>query len=134
MRRAAGFGLAISMLAVSACGGGDAGGSQGAAAAGETAFRACSSCHATAAPGTREGDMRLVGPNLHGVVGRPAGSVPGFIYSRAMENSGLVWDEATLDAFLASPQTVVRGTRMSYFGEPDAATRQAIIDYLKTLK
>ena len=130
------IGLAISVFALAACGGDDQKAAQPLSGAelGKSAFRVCASCHTTAPRGTREGDMRMVGPNLHGIVGQPAAAVPGFAYSQAMRNSGLVWDEAALDAFIEHPQTVVRGTRMSFFGEPDPEKRKAIVDYLKTLK
>ncbi len=129
-------GTAAALFTLAACGG-ENGGSQtppSGADLGKSAFRVCASCHMTAPRGTREGDMRMVGPNLHGVVGQPAASVPGFAYTQAMRDSGLVWDEATLDAFIEHPQTLVRGTRMSFFGEPDPEKRKAIVEYLKTQK
>lgn len=97
-------------------------------------YRACAVCHASAPPGTPAGDMRLVGPSLWGVYGRPAGRLDGYAYTTAMRKANIVWDVSTLDAFIANPQAVVRGTRMSYAGEPDAEKRAAIIEYLKTLQ
>lgn len=127
---------AVSLLALAACGGEDEAKSEplNGAALGEREFRACAICHTTAPRGTKAGDIRLIGPNLHGIVGRPAGSLSDFAYTRAMRDSGLVWDEATLDAFIEKPQAVVRGTRMSYLGETDPEARKAIIEYLKTLQ
>ncbi|GAB4517555.1 MAG: cytochrome c family protein [Amphiplicatus sp.] len=104
------------------------------AALGEQEYRACAICHASAPPGTPAGDMRLVGPSLWGVYGQPAARLDGYAYTKAMREADIVWDEATLDAFIANPQAVVRGTRMSYAGEPDPETRAAIIAYLKTLQ
>lgn len=88
------------------------------------AFAACRACH-TVDKGGRNG----VGPNLYGVVGRPAASVPGFTYSAAMKGSKLRWDAATLDQFIAAPTKKVPGTRMP-IGMADPAKRAAIIAYL----
>jgi len=87
----------------------------------------CRTCHTV-----KEGDNRL-GPSLAGVVGRKAGSLPGFPYSDAMKKSGIVWDEATLDRFIADPQSVVRGNGMSpYTGMSAAEDRAAVIAFLKS--
>lgn len=85
----------------------------------------CSTCHSVE-PG-RSG----LGPNLGGVVGRKAGSVPGYAYSPAMKTSRIVWTTAKLDAFLAKPQAVVKGTRMFYPGLTDRKARAAVISYLQ---
>lgn len=108
----------------------DAGSSAAVAAADPRppAFVQCKVCHAVTA-GTNG-----VGPSLSGVVGRKAGTVPGFAYSDAMKGSGLTWDEATLDPYLTAPMKVVPGTKMTYAGQPDAAMRKEVIEYLKTLK
>jgi cytochrome c len=89
------------------------------------AYVQCISCHSVE-PG-RNG----VGPSLHRIVGSKAASVPGYNYSPALKQSGLTWDEATLDAWLAAPAKLVPGNKMAYFGQPDPAKRKAIIDYLK---
>lgn len=96
-------------------------------AAPEGAFASCAACHGPAAAANP-------GPDLRGVMGRPAGRVPGFRYSRAMRNARIVWDAATLDAFLANPQAVVPGTTMPYAGEPDAGRRAEIIAALAALQ
>lgn len=89
-------------------------------------FAQCASCHsATATAG--------IGPGLLGVIGRTAGTAPGFRFSPAMKRAKFTWDEAKLDAFLADPQKVVPGTLMPYSGMPAAADRAAIVGYLKTL-
>ncbi|WP_287290985.1 c-type cytochrome [Mesorhizobium sp.] len=75
----------------------------GDAALGQRAFQRCSGCHSTA-------DQKKAGPGLGGIVGRPAGSMKGYRYSKALKSSGLVWDEATLDRFLAAPREVVPKT------------------------
>ncbi|MGE0409400.1 MAG: cytochrome c family protein [Amphiplicatus sp.] len=103
------------------------------AASGQALFRTyCAICHAAAAPGGPESKVVRAGPNLFGVYGRPAGALD-FAYSKALKNSGLVWDEARLDLFLANPQKLAPGTLMGFNGEPDPQKRRAIIDYLKSL-
>ncbi len=97
--------------------------------AGKAKFAMCGACHAVAA-----GAPRKIGPNLAGVVGRKAGAEPGFVYSPALKASRLVWNDATLDKWLASPFKLVPGNRMAYAGMPDAAARANVIAYLRTLK
>jgi cytochrome c len=94
--------------------------------AGEAVFkRNCAVCHMTAA-----GQNRL-GPSLAGIVGRKAGTVPGFVYSEANKNSGVTWDEATLDTYLQDPKKFMPGTKMVSPGVKDADARAALIAYLK---
>lgn len=97
--------------------------------AAQVAFNnACRTCHSM-----REGDHRL-GPSLAGVVGRKAGSIEGYGFSSAMQQSGVVWDEATLDAFIANPDKVVHGNAMKpYGGIDDPAQRKEIVAYLKSI-
>ena len=97
-------------------------------AAAPPAFNACKACH-TVNKGGRNG----IGPNLNGVVGRPAASVAGFNYSPALKASKLRWDAKTLDEYLAAPAKKVPGTRMP-IATPDAAKRAAIIAYLTSAK
>jgi len=87
----------------------------------------CADCH-TIGPSSTE-----TAPTLKGVVGRKIASLTDFQYSDALKAKGGVWTEAALNAFLASPSTFAPGTQM-YGGAPDPADRQAIIDYLKTVK
>jgi cytochrome c len=98
------------------------------AAAGKQVYQACIACHSTVAGGTGSG------PTLFGVVGRTSGSVPGFLYSRAMKNAKITWTQQTLDSYAANPQQVVPGNHMPYSGMPDAAQRTQLIAYLETLK
>ena len=98
-------------------------------AAGKAAFAACAACHSA-----ERGGASTIGPNLHGVVGRAAGSVAGFGYSPAMAKSGLTWTERELDAFLANPSGKVPGTAMAAGQVGDAQRRAAIIAYLASLK
>ena len=99
-----------------------------AASGAPASFAICKSCHSV------EPGKNMIGPSLHAVVGTKAGEVPGFQFSPAMKASGLVWDDANLDAFLASPMKSMPGTRMTYAGQPDPAKRAEIIAYMKTLK
>lgn len=100
---------------------------------GLAAFRACAVCHARTAPDD-PGTPRLTGPSLFGIAGAPSARLADYAYSPALRRAALVWDDATLDAYIADPQALVPGTRMSYPGQPDAEARAAIIAYLKTLK
>ncbi len=91
------------------------------------AFARCATCHSVE-PG-RNG----IGPSLAGVFGAPAAHEPAFAYSQAMRRSGLTWDAATLDAFLADPRGLVPGTKMAFAGVRPAEDRAAIVEYLKGL-
>jgi cytochrome c2 len=73
------------------------------------------------------------GPNLHGIYGRPAGTVPGFVYSAALLASlkGMEWNDASLDVWITNPQKWVPGVYM-FYKQPDAEVRRKIILYLKT--
>lgn len=99
-------------------------GSPGNAARGEKIYERCGGCHSI--------DRDRAGPRHRGLLGRAAGSVPGFTYSPAMKRSGLVWTEETLDRFLANPMKVVPGTRMGYAGISDDQERADLIAYLKS--
>jgi len=90
---------------------------------GEQVYARCLACHALA--------VDRVGPRHCGLFGRLAGSVPGFAYSEAMKKSKIVWNDKTLDRFLAKPLAMVPGTAMTYDGVPDAAERADLITYLK---
>jgi cytochrome c len=94
--------------------------------AGKQVFAQCVACHST------DGSNGL-GPSLKGIVGRKAGTFAGFRYSRAMKNAAVVWDEKTIDAYLANPQAVIPGNVMPFSGLPDAKQRADLVAYLKTL-
>jgi len=99
------------------------------ATAGEKVFKIqCMACHSNVA------GKKGVGPNLFGVVGRPAGSVADFKYTAANKDSGLTWDAATLDRYLQAPRTVVPGTAMTYAGLKNDTQRADLIAYLATVK
>lgn len=93
------------------------------AARGEQLYARCAACHALASD--------RVGPRHCGLIGRRAGSVPGFLYTDEMKASRLVWDERTLDRFLAKPLSVVPGTSMTYDGVPEPQDRADLIAYLR---
>ena len=94
--------------------------------AGETAFRVCRTCHQVG-----ENARNFVGPELNGVVGRQAGTVPGYNYSDANKHSGLTWDEATLAKYLKNPREIVPGTKMAYPGMQRDEDIANVIAYLK---
>lgn len=89
----------------------------------------CRECHSFV-----KDDNRL-GPSLYGVVGRKAGTLPGYAYSESVKASGVTWDEATLDKWIANPGAVIPGNQMSppFGGVADAQVRARIIAFLKTL-
>lgn len=90
---------------------------------GEQVYARCQACHALA--------QDRVGPHHCGLLGRRAGSVPGFAYSQAMKDSRITWDEKTLNQFLSGPLKAVPGTSMTYDGVPDAKDRADLIAYLR---
>jgi cytochrome c len=96
------------------------------ATAGEQVFKKCHACH-----NVGEGAHNAVGPVLNGVVGRPAGTYPGYNYSDANKNSGLTWDEATLTVYLRDPRAEVPGTKMSFAGLASDKEIANVIAYLK---
>ena len=95
-------------------------------ASGQQAFNnACRTCHMV-----KEGDNRL-GPNLHRVVGRKAGSLPDYAFSSAMKEAGFVWDEEKLERFIANPDELVPGNNMKpYSGLASRDDRTKIIAFL----
>ena len=93
---------------------------------GKTVFAACGACHSL-----NDGEHR-VGPSLHGVIGRRAGSSEGFArYSAAMKDSGVTWDEESLARYIASPQSFVVGTSMPFPGLPEASDVRDVVAYLR---
>ena len=90
--------------------------------AGEQVYSRCLACHAI--------DYDRTGPRHCGLIGRKAGSVPGFPYSRAMKKSGIVWNTKTLDMFIKDPLKTVPGTAMGYDGVKDPKERADLIAFL----
>jgi cytochrome c len=97
------------------------------ATAGQQAFNnACRTCHTV-----KDGDNRQ-GPSLYKIVGRKAGSLPGYSYSSAMKQAGFVWDADKLDRFIANPDAIVSGNNMKPFsGVAPADDRARIIAFLQ---
>jgi cytochrome c len=97
-------------------------------AAGQQIFKAqCGICHSVMAR------VNGIGPTMFGVVGRSAGSVPGFEYTADHKKLGVTWDAATLDKYLTNPRAMVPDTTMIYAGLKDDAERADLIAYLQTL-
>lgn len=95
--------------------------------AGKKLYAGCVACHKLDASGTSG-----IGPNLHGIAGRRAGTVPGFRYSPAMVAWNRAWTDANLDAYLAAPARTIPGNRMPYVGMRNPADRRILIAYLKS--
>ena len=97
------------------------------AAKGKKLFTKCKACHNADAPKNK------IGPYLVGIVGRKAGTADGFTkYSKAIKDSGIVWDEANLDKWLTNPKGMYPKTKMIYPGLKSADDRANVIEYLKT--
>lgn len=118
--------LMPALLVTLVAGGFQAAMAQAAPDKGERLFLRCRTCHEVAA-----GKPNKVGPNLHGFWGQKAGHVEGFKYSGALLESGVVWNEETMDAWLARPTSLISGTTMAFVGLPDKADRDALIAYLR---
>lgn len=82
----------------------------GDAAAGRLVFRKCQACH------SMEPGKTILGPSLAGILGRKAGSDPGYSYSPAMKQADIVWDAKSLEAYLSDPQKMVPGNKMPFPG------------------
>jgi cytochrome c len=95
--------------------------------AGRKAFARCANCHQVG-PGARN----VFGPELNGILGRRAGSLPGYAYSPALKQAGFTWDEAKLAAFLRDPGQVVPGNAMRFWGLGDEEQVAALVAYLRT--
>ena len=101
----------------------------GDAAAGEALFKQkCAICHSP------DVGVNKIGPSLHGVVGRKAGSLDGYTYSDAMKNANRTWDATTLSDYLTNPRQKIPGVKMIFAGLPEQSDRDNVIAYLTTLK
>jgi cytochrome c len=81
-------------------------------AAGETLFKKCMACHSKLG----ETAKNMIGPVLNGLKGRKSGSVPGYNYSDANKNSGILWDEGTFKEYIKDPKAKIPGTKMVFPG------------------
>jgi cytochrome c len=95
----------------------------GDAARGQILYAECQICHQI--------QRNVIGPRHLGLFGRKAGSLPDYNYSTALKNSGIVWNEQTLDRWLQGPAKMVPGTKMIFAGVADPQERADIIAYLK---
>ena len=98
----------------------------GNAANGKLVFAQCRTCHVT------DAGVNKIGPSLHNIIGRTAGTVPGYTYSAANAGAGFVWTKEKLFQYLEKPQRVIPKTKMIYAGLPDAQKRADLIAYLET--
>ncbi|MFN3232589.1 MAG: c-type cytochrome [Alphaproteobacteria bacterium] len=93
---------------------------------GKKAYRKCMACHTLG-----EGERHKVGPNLWGLFGRAAATADGFSrYSKAMKESGIIWDAESVDGYLESPRKFLPGTNMAFIGVRKPAERAALLAYL----
>ena len=99
---------------------------EGDLANGRRQFAKCRSCHVI----EKGGDNR-VGPALHGIFGRTAGTAAGFAYSPALKGAGFVWDGGKLDQWLADPKGFLPGNRMTFIGLKQEKDRRDVIAYIK---
>ena len=95
---------------------------------GKKVFKKCAACHSL-----QEGKNKI-GPSLHNLLDRKAGSVEGYKYSKAMKNSDVVWDEKSLDKFLTKPRKFIKRTKMSFWGIKKKSLRDDLISFFKQLQ
>ena len=95
------------------------------AAEGAKVFKKCAACHSI-----KEGGANKIGPALWGVLGRTAGSVPGYKYSKAMAAHGKNWSFEEMNGFLIKPKDWIKGTKMSFAGLKNVKDRAAVILYM----
>ncbi|MBV9330845.1 MAG: c-type cytochrome [Alphaproteobacteria bacterium] len=97
--------------------------------AGQRTFSTCQTCHTIQKKGPNG-----IGPNLFGVAGRKAASLPGFYYSSALKASKITWTNDKLKAWIMGPYRLVPGNRMAFAGLSDAKQADDVVAYLDTLK
>ena len=115
--------LALMLNAAPALAAGDA------EAGGKLFTKTCGGCHSIG-----EDARGGFGPQLNGIIGRPAGTTSDYQYSDEMKNSGVVWTRDKLAAYIEDPKSVVRGTRMIFWGISDHEKIENILAYLETFQ
>ena len=115
--------LALTVIAAPAFAAGDA------EAGGKLFTKTCGGCHSIG-----EGARGGFGPELNGIIGRPAGTTQDYQYSEAMKNSGVVWTREKLADYIENPKSVVSGTRMIFWGISDQEKIENILAYLATFQ
>ena len=98
---------------------------EGSAAEGAKVFKKCAACHSIA-----QGGKNKIGPALWGVLGRQAGSLPDYKYSKAMAAHGKKWSFEEMNGFLIKPKDWIKGTKMAYAGLKSENERAAVILYM----
>ena len=94
---------------------------------GEKVFKKCSACHMIAS-----GGKKMIGPNLWGVIGRTAGSVSDYKYSKAMIAYGKEWNYEEMNSYLIKPQAYIKGTKMAFAGLRKEKDRASVILYMNS--
>jgi len=92
---------------------------------GKMVFKKCAACHSAS-----KGGGNKIGPALWGVIGRKAGSISDYKYSKAMSGFGKIWDFEGMNTFLIKPKDYVKGTKMAYVGLKKEKDRASLILYL----
>ncbi len=94
---------------------------------GEKVFKKCSACHMIATDG-----KNMIGPNLWGVIGRTAGSIQDYKYSKAMVAYGKEWSFEEMNSYLIKPQAYIKGTKMAFAGLRKEKDRASVILYMNS--
>lgn len=96
---------------------------------GKTLFGRCAICHTV-----QKGGANGLGPNLFGVAGRKAASLPNYMYSGALKASGITWTNEKLEAWVKGPSKLVPGTKMAFGGLGNDSQADDVVAYLDSLK
>ena len=94
---------------------------------GEKVFKKCAACHSIA-----KGGSNKIGPALYNVLGRPAGSLPDYKYSKAMVAHGKIWTAEEMNGFLIKPKEWIPGTKMAFAGLKNEKDRASLILYMNS--